>query len=71
MEGCLVPFPTIGFVLATPQLLIVKLTNSFKIALKVKSVIGVEAVKVWLIWLMIGLGLEVDFPSHDHPELVE
>ena len=34
---------------------ITKLTNSFKIALNVRSVISTDAVKVWLIQLIVGL----------------
>ena len=34
---------------------IAELTNSLKITLKVISVIGMEALSIWLIWPMVGL----------------
>ena len=67
MEVWTIFLATVGLDLANLWLLIAEMTNSIKIALKVKSVMGVEAVEIWLIQLIVklvsGMDLSLLSPS--------
>ena len=71
MGGRVVPFATIGIALAALQLLIAEVTNSFKIAFKVKATIGFDAVKMWCVWPKKGWCQRWICPSYHHPGWVE
>ena len=75
MEGSAIPFTIVDLGLEILCLVVARLTCSFKIDLKVKSVVGVEAINGWLMWLIVGLVSERDFsflsPSLAGKEVVQ